>query len=369
MSSSAGSAPRRLLSRALLIFLITLPGLLGTRIATAQIGVGISVNLPAIELRADVAPPELPVYVQPEAPADGYLWTPGYWRWGAEGYFWVPGTWVEPPEVGVLWTPGWWGWEGGAYVFRPGYWGPHVGFYGGVDYGFGYGGDGFAGGRWEGGHFAYNTSVTNINRTVIHNTYNETVINRGGSHVSFNGPQGVHAEPTREQLAAAQERHIPPTSNQVQHYQQAAQNRSLLASANHGHPAIAATSRPGDFRAAGAAVARPVAARSGAPAANARAAATTARHEPASNPRSVESQPRGESPTRSAPAGRAIPAPAHVAEPTSRAEPTNRASPRPAEHPQAASQARPAAHAEARPPAEARPQPHAAPKEEHREER
>ena len=38
-----------------------------------------------------IAPPALPVYTQPMAPADGYLWTPGYWAYGDEGYFWVPG--------------------------------------------------------------------------------------------------------------------------------------------------------------------------------------------------------------------------------------------------------------------------------------
>ena len=34
-----------------------------------------------------MAPPALPVYEQPVAPADGYLWTPGYWANGDEGYF------------------------------------------------------------------------------------------------------------------------------------------------------------------------------------------------------------------------------------------------------------------------------------------
>ena len=61
-----------------------------------------------------------------------------------------PGVWVRPPQVGLLWTPGYWGWGGGAYLFHAGYWGPHVGFYGGVNYGFGYGGVGFGGGRWVG---------------------------------------------------------------------------------------------------------------------------------------------------------------------------------------------------------------------------
>src|SRR5271168_4316561 len=114
------------------------------------------------------APPALPVYAQPVCPGDGYLWTPGYWAYGPGGYYWVPGVWVQPPTVGVLWTPGYWGWGGSAFLFHAGYWGPHVGFYGGINYGFGYGGVGFAGGRWEGGHFAYNTAVMNVNTAVNH---------------------------------------------------------------------------------------------------------------------------------------------------------------------------------------------------------
>jgi WXXGXW repeat (2 copies) len=43
-----------------------------------------------------IAPPALPVYVQPPIPEPGYLWTPGYWAYGPDGYFWVPGTWVRP---------------------------------------------------------------------------------------------------------------------------------------------------------------------------------------------------------------------------------------------------------------------------------
>src|SRR5271165_4640125 len=73
-----------------------------SRGALAQIGIGISVSF---------APPALPVYEQPLCPADGYLWTPGYWAYDDDnGYYWVPGTWVEVPQVGFLWTPGYWGW-------------------------------------------------------------------------------------------------------------------------------------------------------------------------------------------------------------------------------------------------------------------
>ena len=135
--------------------------------AFAQISVGIAVG---------VAPPEIPVYEQPECPGDGYLWTPGYWGYGDDDYYWVPGTWVEPPTVGYLWTPGYWGWGDGGYRFHGGYWGPHIGFYGGINYGFGYTGSGYYGGRWDHGHFAYNRSVNRVNVTVIHNTYNTKVV-------------------------------------------------------------------------------------------------------------------------------------------------------------------------------------------------
>ena len=89
-----------------------------------------------VEVQANEAPPPLPDYEQPPCPEDGYMWTPGYWAWGGGGYYWVPGTWVQPPRVGVLWTPGYWGFVGGVYAFHVGYWGPHIGYYGGVNYGF-----------------------------------------------------------------------------------------------------------------------------------------------------------------------------------------------------------------------------------------
>src|SRR5437899_365844 len=91
-----------------------------------------------VVVQVAIAPPVLPVYVQPACPGDGYIWTPGYWAYGPDGYYWVPGTWVFAPEPGLLWTPGYWGWNAGFYVWHGGYWGPHIGFYGGVNYGFGY---------------------------------------------------------------------------------------------------------------------------------------------------------------------------------------------------------------------------------------
>src|SRR5574337_710202 len=123
--------------------------------AQVSIGVGISVGF---------APPPLPVYMQPALPAPGYIWTPGYWAYDGDGYYWVPGAWVLPPAIGMLWTPGYWAYYDNFYRWHPGYWGPRVGFYGGVNYGYGYGGIGFVGGRWDNGRFAYNRAVVNFGR-------------------------------------------------------------------------------------------------------------------------------------------------------------------------------------------------------------
>lgn len=197
-----------------------------------------------------IGPPVLPVYAQPICPGPGYIWTPGYWAWNDDGgYYWVPGTWVVAP-VGLLWTPGYWGWGGGLYVWHAGYWGPHVGFYGGINYGFGYTGVGFYGGEWRSGNFYYNRSVTNVSVTNVTNVYNKTVIvnNTTVNNVSYNGGTGgVTARPTPQEEAYAREPHTAPLAAQTQQEHLASQNRQNFASENHGRPAIAATARAGDF--------------------------------------------------------------------------------------------------------------------------
>jgi hypothetical protein len=195
----------------------------------------------AVSIR--VGPPALPVYSQPPCPTDGYLWTPGYWAYGPVGYYWVPGVWVAPPRVGVLWTPGYWGMAGGIYGWHAGYWGPHVGFYGGINYGFGYGGVGFGGGMWSGGAFRYNSAVMNVNSSVVRNVYiNRTVINNTTivNHTSFNGEGGVMARPTGAEQMAMNEQHFQPTANQLSHEQAQSHDRNQLASMNHGVPGTAA---------------------------------------------------------------------------------------------------------------------------------
>lgn len=209
--------------------------------SAAQIGISIRIG-----------PPPLPVYEQPPCPSEGYLWTPGYWAYDydADDYYWVPGTWVSAPQPGYLWTPPWWGWSGAAFVFHEGYWGPHVGFYGGVVYGFGYTGVGFEGGRWDHDRYYYNRSVTNVNVVNVKNVYNTTVINNTTvNRVSYNGGQGgITARPTREQEQFDRERHVAPVAAQTQHIQEARNNRDLRASVNQGRPAVAATDKPTDFK-------------------------------------------------------------------------------------------------------------------------
>src|SRR5947208_4900646 len=194
-----------------------------------------------VDISVGFAPPVLPVYEQPPCPVEGYIWTPGYWGYGYDvgDYYWVPGVWVAPPTVGVLWTAPWWGWNNGVYAFNQGYWGPNVGFYGGVNYGYGYNGDGYWGGRWNGNNFQYNTAVTRVNTNIVHNTYINNSVNRqvNANRASFNGPNGIKAEPTAEQkAAAANAKKTGPTSQQLARQQAASKDQNLRASVNKGNP-------------------------------------------------------------------------------------------------------------------------------------
>jgi hypothetical protein len=191
----------------------------------AQVGISIG-----------IAPPAIPIYTQPYPPGPGYIWTPGYWAYNS-GYYWVPGVWVLPPRVGFLWTPGYWAYNGSNYFFNQGYWGPTVGFYGGINYGWGYGGHGYYGGRWDGNAFRYNRAVTRVNTTVIHNTYvNREVIRNTGNRASFNGPGGTTAKATAKEEAATKAEHIPATSAQTSRLEAAKNNPDLHVANNQGKP-------------------------------------------------------------------------------------------------------------------------------------
>ena len=189
-------------------------------------------------LYAQDAPPPLPDYEQPELTEAGYMWTPGYWAYGPGGYYWVPGAWVAPPYTGALWTPAYWGYCGHRYCFHGGYWGQHIGFYGGISYGFGYFGHGYEGGYWNGGNFYYNQRLNRVNVNDVRNVYtrNVPVVN---NRVSYNGPGGVQARPLPAEAAVLHERRTPPMQVQVAQVHAAVTNRQQAFAENHGKPAVA----------------------------------------------------------------------------------------------------------------------------------
>lgn len=220
-------------------------------VSMAQVSEDTSVNIP---------PPDLPAYDQPPIPAEGYIWTPGYWAWSDDvgDYYWVPGTWILAPQPEYLWTPGFWGFANGLFLWHAGYWGPQVGFYGGVNYGYGYGAGGYEGAYWRGGHLFYNRTVTNVGTVNITNLYDKAIINNSTvTRVSYNGGNGTSAQPTAAQAAAARSRHLALTPAQRQHIEMARVNPALRARQNQGRPPTAATSRPGAFSGAGVVSAKP----------------------------------------------------------------------------------------------------------------
>ena len=182
------------------------------------------------QVQTSEAPPPLPEYSQPPAPADNDLWTPGYWSYANAGYYWVPGAWVMAPWLGALWTPPYWGYQHGAYLFHAGYWGAHIGFYGGVDYGFGYPGRGYYGAYWNHGQIFYNRTVTNVDPNVVRNYYAYTAPRGPGNRVSYNGGNGgMNVRPTAQESAALREPRVPPVAAQQRHEHDAAADRNQFA--------------------------------------------------------------------------------------------------------------------------------------------
>jgi hypothetical protein len=153
-----------------------------------------------------------------------------------DDYFWVPGTWVQPPQPGLLWTPPYWSRVDGGYAFHGGYWATEVGFYGGIDYGYAYAGEGYQGGRWENAAFFYNRAVNNLGSLSVAHVYDQAQAeDMTAARVSFNGGcRGTTARPTRHQEALASERHAAATAEQQKHFELAAMDRSLYSKINNG---------------------------------------------------------------------------------------------------------------------------------------
>lgn len=178
-------------------------------------------------------PPAIPDYEQPPPPDENLDWTPGYWAWSDadNDYYWVPGAWIAAPVAGYLWTPGYWFVQRGGFAWRAGYWGPHIGFYGGINYGYGYFGRGFVRGSWQEGRMIYNSPLANTSV----------------ARVSYNGGgAGIIAHPNAAELAVAAEPHVPPTSAQLQRVRMANADAAMHAGMNNGHP-INAAAQPREY--------------------------------------------------------------------------------------------------------------------------
>jgi hypothetical protein len=84
-----------------------------------------------------------------------------------------------------------------------------------------------------------------VNRTYIHNTYyNKTIVNNYYNHsrVSYNGGRGgISARPTPAERSAWASRRYGATPEQVTHARYAAQDRTLYAKTNGGHPPVTST--------------------------------------------------------------------------------------------------------------------------------
>ena len=198
---------------------------------------------------ASLAPPLLPSYSQPAVPGPGYIWIPGYWGWNGTGYYWVPAYWARPPAAGLLWTPGYWAWNGADhdYVFHSGYWAKTVGFYGGINYGFGYTGQGYHGGFWRNGQFVYNRAVDDLGTAHVASYANQAFA--PASHISYNGGSGgTSARPTAAEGATPPEHHIGPTTVQIENQQTASRIQNQRYSENKGAPPITALAHANDFK-------------------------------------------------------------------------------------------------------------------------
>ena len=125
----------------------------------------------------------------------------------------------------------------------------HVGYYGGVNYGFGYMGIGFVGGVWAGGAFRYNTAVMHVGRG-IHNTYcrptvveRNTIVNNGTWLTAAARAASIIRPPAGEADTRTSSTWLPHRTRRGTE-SAARTNANNYFNHNGGHPANAAMDRP-----------------------------------------------------------------------------------------------------------------------------
>jgi hypothetical protein len=138
-----------------------------------------------------------------------------------------------------------------------------------------------------------------IDERYIHNVYEDRGYDRyivdRDRHVAFSGgPGGIRHEPLPEERLAERDRHVPPSSFQLQHEMAARGDRGSYFRNNGGHPATLAVQRPMDMHNA---------------------------PQPAGRPGMTNSQPRPMSQPQQQPSSRPAPAYAQPSRPTPQSHP------------------------------------------------
>jgi hypothetical protein len=67
-------------------------------------------------------PPAVRAEVIPVAPAAGYVWINGFWRWERGDYVWVPGRWARPASGHRTFVAGHWRHDRRGWYYVEGYW-------------------------------------------------------------------------------------------------------------------------------------------------------------------------------------------------------------------------------------------------------
>ena len=116
--------------------------------------------------------------------------------------------------------------------------GSSVGFYGGINYGYGYYGRGYYGGRWVGDTLPlqHGREPGKHQLDSKHVCRPSVPRNARGTRASFNGPGGVRTKPNAKEQAVASAEHVVPTSSQQSRVAAAASDPALHAGNNKGKP-------------------------------------------------------------------------------------------------------------------------------------
>jgi hypothetical protein len=69
----------------------------------------------------DRAPPA-PRTEPPPPPREGFVWSPGYWKWDGYNYSWQEGNWIQTQQPTAKWVPDHWVERNGRWEFVPGHW-------------------------------------------------------------------------------------------------------------------------------------------------------------------------------------------------------------------------------------------------------